>query len=394
MLDYDLLMKPLAGTSPCGPDLRGEPDFRDIEDAPGDFANQKTPELRQTVAACHAFLERTKDQMPAIVALQAAVRIGDFGLANAALTLIRGFTDAYWDDFHPGPASEMAVGRINELTALARPAAMTLPLQRASLAALPPPSMLSFTAAMVAQACQPTPEWSSSDEAVIKTQVESGQISAALARSVRPNREGGRSLRMLMRSLSADVRAMDAEANVGGDDSGMDAETTQKIAIQLRTQVETSRDALSVMSDTIYAINELYESKTGDSASLGPVLTLIKNIVGDATRFLTMFPASEGGDKLAEEDVTEAAGESAVVTGGARIVAQGFTAGVPQSRADVTAAIDAICKYYADREPTSPVPLILKRVRGWVSKDFMQLISEIAPQGLDEVTKLLASPSE
>ena len=394
MFDYDLLMQPLPGASPCGPDLRGEPDFRDIEDAPGDFANQKTPELRQTVAACHAFLERTKDQMPAIVGLQAAVRLGDFALANNALALIKGFTDVYWEDFHPGPASEMAVGRINELTALARPAAMTLPLQRASLAALPPPSMLSFTAAMVAQACQPTPEWSSSDETVIKTQVESGQLSAALARSVRPNREGGRSLRMLMRSLSADAQAADTEANVGGDDSGMDAETTRKIALQLRAQVETSRDALSEMSDTIYAINELYETKTGDSASLGPVLSLIKNIVGDSTRFLAMFPASESSNAAAVEDAADAGAGGAAAIGGARVVAQGFTAGTPQSRDDVTAAIDAICKYYADKEPTSPVPLILKRVRGWVKKDFMQLITEIAPQGLDEVTKLLASQVE
>jgi type VI secretion system protein ImpA len=394
MFDYDLLMQPLAGATPCGPDLRGEPDFRDIEDAPGDFANQKTPELRQVLAACHAFLERTKDQMPAIVAIQAAVRIGDFGLANAALALIKGFTEEYWEDFHPGPASEMAVGRINELTALARPAAMTLPLQRAPMAALPPPSMLSFTAAMVAQACQPTPEWSSSDESVIMAQVESGQLSAALARSVRPNREGGRSLRMLMRSLSEAVRAADTEAKVGGDDSGMDAETTRKVALQLRGQVETSRDALSVMSDTIYAINELYESKTGDSASLGPVLTLIKNIVGDATRFLAMFPAEEGGAAAVEDGADGQGAEGAAVAGGPRAVVQGFTAGVPQSRDDVTAAIDAICKYYADREPTSPVPLILKRVRGWVKKDFMQLISEIAPQGLDEVTKLLASQAE
>ncbi len=392
MLDYGALIEPFDGASPCGPDLRSDPEFRDIEDAPGDFANQKPPELIQVVGRCDAFLQRTKDQAPAIVALQAAVRIGDLALANAALRLIKGYAELFWDDFHPGPADEMAIARVNELSALARPAAMTLPLQRAAIAKMPAPSQQGFTAAMLAQACTPTAEWSSDDEAALASQVESGQTSATQARTVRPNREGARTLRMIMRVLSADARAADAEAGVGGDDTGMDGETLRRIAIGLREQVAAAAAQLQAMSDLFYDINAIYDSRAGDSASLGPVLGLIKTIVEDSGRFLAMFPAE---DAQASAATAEGSADSAATSGpGAPAPPKGFVITTPQSRADVLVALDTITRFFVEHEPTSPVPLILRRAKTWVEMDFLQLLNEIAPQGLDEAQKLLASPTD
>ncbi|MEG3158918.1 type VI secretion system ImpA family N-terminal domain-containing protein [Sphingomonas sp. LB2R24] len=235
MLDYETLIQPFDGDNPCGPDLRGDPEFRDIEDAPGDFANQKPQELIQLIQRCDVFLQRTKDQAPALVALQAAVRVGDFALANAALALVKGYAALFWEAFHPGPADEMVVARINELSALARPAALTLPLQRAAIAKMPSPAQQGFTPAMIAQSCGPTAEWSPEDEAALAAQVESGKISATQARTVRPNRDGGRTLRMILRALSADARAADAEAGVGGDDTGIAPEALQRLALIART---------------------------------------------------------------------------------------------------------------------------------------------------------------
>ncbi len=391
MLDYDSLIQPFDEAAPCGPDLRADPEFRDIEDAPGDFANQKPPELMQVIGRCDAFLQRTKDQAPAIVALQAAVRVGDFALANAALQLIKGYAELFWEDFHPGPAEDMAIARVNELSALARPAAMTLPLQRAPIAKMPAPSQQGFTAAMIAQALTPTPEWSTEDEAALAAQVENGQVSATQARTVRPNREGARTLRMIMRVLSADARAADSEADVGGEDTGMDTESLRRLALGLREQVETARGQLQVMSDLFYDINGIYDSRAGDSASLGPVLSLIKTIVDDSARFLAMFPAEEavaGSDA----DADEAAGGTDGGGGAAR--AKGFVVTTPQSRADVITAMNAIVRFFEENEPTSPVPLMMKRVRAWVEMDFLQLLNEIAPGAIDDAQKLLSSSEE
>ena len=395
MLDVDALLQPFADDAPCGPDLRDDPEFRDIEDAPGDFANQKPPELMAVVARCDALLARTKDQAPALVAVQAAVRVGDFALANAGLALVKGYAERYWEDFHPGPAEDMAIARINELSALARPAAMTLPLQRAALARMPAPSAQGFTAAMVSQACQPTAEWSSEDEAALAAQVENGQVSATHARAVRPNREGARTLRTIMRVLSADARAADSAADVGGDDTGLDSRALRTLALGLREQVAAARAQFQAMSDTLYDLNAVYDGRVGDSASLGPVFEWLRTAGADCDRFLATFPAEEGAD-AAGEAVPD--GGAAVTTAGTAPmsggVPRGFVVTTPQSRADAVAAIDAVVRFFEENEPTSPVPLMLKRVRAWVRMDFLELLNEIAPSALDDAQRLLASPEE
>ncbi len=397
MLDYEGLIAPISDDAPCGPDLRGEPEFRDIEDAPGDFANLKAPELMAVVQRCDALLRQTKDQAPVLVAMQAAVRVGDLALVNAGWMLLKGYAEEYWEDFHPGPAEEMVVARINELTALARPAAMTLPLQRMSLARLPAPSTQGFTAAMVALACAPAPEWSSDDESALARQVEAGHVSATQARTVRPNREGARSLRMIMRVLSPEARAADAEADIGSEDTGMDTATLRGVALDLRGQVEAVAAEFRTMSDVLYDINAVYDTRAGDSASLGPVLGVLKAAIDDTARFLAVFPAEEPVEAGAEPDAGDGGegGDGAVAGGGGGSAKpRGFVITTPQSRADVVTALDAISRFFHEKEPTSPVPLMLKRVRAWVDMDFFQILNEIAPSALEDAQRLLASPED
>ena len=393
MLDVEQLLAPLDG-APCGPDLRGEPDFRDIEDAPGGFANKKAVELKATVDACAAFLQRSKDQMPAIVLLQAAIRMADQAASADALRLIKGFAELYWEEFHPGPAEDMLIGRINELSALARPAAMPLPLQRLALARAAQPSAMEFNAQMVAQACQPTPEWSDADEEAVKARVESGQLSAPAARSMRPTRDGGRALRIIVRPLSAVERAADDAAEVTIEDSREPAQARAQ-ALEVRGQIAAARAGLGTLSDLLYEIIDVYQSKGGDTPTFGPVLSQLKAMTDECDRFLLLFPEHEGGGAVAgTAPEAGGAGEPGGSGAGAAAAPAAFHASVPRNRDDVAAALDAIARYYEQAEPTSPVPLILKRVRGWVHKDFMQLIREIAPNGIDEVRRLLAIPEE
>lgn len=393
MLDLEGLLAPLSDDAPCGPDLRSEPEFRDIEDAPGDFANLKPPELLAVVARCDALLARTKDQAPALVALQAAARVGDLALATRALALVKGFAELYWDNFHPGPAEDMTIARINELSALSRPAALILPLQRLSLAKLPAPSGQGFTATMLGLACAPVKEWSSDDESSLASQVENGQMSATQARTVRPNREGARTIRMIVRVLSPDARAADAEAGAGGDDAGMDPAAATNLALALRGQVEEAAADLRTLSDLLYDINAIYDNRAGDSASLGPVLSTIRAAVEEAERFLTAFPAAIETSADAEE-VGVGEGAATATPGAPAAPPRGFVVTTPQSRADVLTALDAIGRFYAEREPTSPVPLMLKRVRAWVDMDFLQLLVDIAPDAVNQAQRLLASPEK
>jgi type VI secretion system protein ImpA len=61
------------------------------------------------------------------------------------------------------------------------------------------------------------------------------------------------------------------------------------------------------------------------------------------------------------------------------------------TRGDVIAALDRLCDYYARHEPSSPVPLLLKRARGMVHKSFVDLLTELAPDGLAQLTQVVGT---
>ena len=394
LIDVETLLAPVSDDQPCGPDLRSDPEFRDIEDAPGNFAGMKPPELLKIVRRCADMLAKTKDQMPAIVAVQAAIRAGDVATAQAGLAFIAQLADTQWDGFHPGPAEEMAIGRVNELSALARPPAMLLPLQRLAMAAMPAPATAEFTATMLEQALAPVKEWNSEDDERLAAQTQSGAISAAAARSAKPNQESARQLRLIMIALSEEARAADASADTLP--SGFDSGAAHPVALQLRAQVAARLEALQALSNQLYTINEVFERRMGDSPSFGPILSQLKSMIGTAEKFLEIFP-DPAAAPVAEEASADGGEAGAPAAGGAAAAAPApkrFSGDTPQTRADVLVAIDAIIKYYTTNEPTSPVPLMLRRVRDWVEMDFYRLLKEIAPNAADEAQRLLAIRNE
>ena len=59
------------------------------------------------------------------------------------------------------------------------------------------------------------------------------------------------------------------------------------------------------------------------------------------------------------------------------------------NRADVTRALDAVIDYYARAEPSSPVPVAIERIKGWIEMDFVAILQDIAPGSLSEATNVL-----
>jgi type VI secretion system protein ImpA len=41
-----------------------------------------------------------------------------------------------------------------------------------------------------------------------------------------------------------------------------------------------------------------------------------------------------------------------------------------------------LCDYYRSVEPSSPIPLLLRRAQRLVDKDFMQIISQLTPDAI------------
>ena len=59
---------------------------------------------------------------------------------------------------------------------------------------------------------------------------------------------------------------------------------------------------------------------------------------------------------------------------------QPVTGGIA-SRSDVIGLLDRICQWYRTNEPSSPVPILLERAKQMVSRDFIELLMELAPDG-------------
>ena len=56
-----------------------------------------------------------------------------------------------------------------------------------------------------------------------------------------------------------------------------------------------------------------------------------------------------------------------------------------RSREDVIKVLNKICDFYAKVEPSSPVPLVLKRAARLVEMDFMQIMKDMSPDGIAQV---------
>lgn len=64
------------------------------------------------------------------------------------------------------------------------------------------------------------------------------------------------------------------------------------------------------------------------------------------------------------------------------------------NRQDVIRMLDQICTYYAQNEPGSPVPLMLKRARKLVEKNFLDIVQDLAPKSAAEIKTLISGATD
>jgi type VI secretion system protein ImpA len=84
---------------------------------------------------------------------------------------------------------------------------------------------------------------------------------------------------------------------------------------------------------------------------------------------------------LGEPGAAAAEGEA----GGAPAEAGGRLSGEINSREDVIRALDKISDYYRRCEPSSPVPMLVRRARRMVNMDFVEVIRDMLPNAMPQV---------
>jgi type VI secretion system protein ImpA len=139
------------------------------------------------------------------------------------------------------------------------------------------------------------------------------------------------------------------------------------------------RTRCAAAAERFRALNLAVEAELGgDAPDLQPLAKLLNGIV-------TLLPADPEESDAAE--LADAPGDGA--PGSSRAgVARGLS-GTVQSREDAIRALDMICAYLSEAEPTNPAPLFLRRARQLLSHDFLQLLKVLAPDALPEVARMV-----
>jgi type VI secretion system protein ImpA len=79
-----------------------------------------------------------------------------------------------------------------------------------------------------------------------------------------------------------------------------------------------------------------------------------------------------------------AAGGEAAVDSGAGVGAGVSVGGVVTSRQEAIRALDAVADFFKRTEPSSPIPLFLARAKRLVSKNFLEVLEDIAPEAVPQ----------
>jgi type VI secretion system protein ImpA len=155
-----------------------------------------------------------------------------------------------------------------------------------------------------------------------------------------------------------DRRASEAQINAAF--AGMPDEDLRSLADAVANAVSAAKRIDATMND-----------KGGEDAA--PDLTALLTPLTRIAKVLQAQVASRaGGDGTG--DAAGGAGETG--TGG--VVAVGAIA----SRQDAVRALDAVAEYFRRNEPSSPVPLIVDRAKRLVSKSFLDVLEDLAPEAL------------
>lgn len=145
------------------------------------------------------------------------------------------------------------------------------------------------------------------------------------------------------------------------------------------TSAETLQDVVVRLDGIVAALSRVDEILTGhaaDAGITGPNFAATFDALAAIRRSVVPYVALPETDGVDPGDAQNA-GESRRPVD--RI----------DNRDDVIRALIAIGDYYERREPSSPIPIALRRVRSWVSLDFISILKDIAPNSINDVGSVL-----
>lgn len=131
-------------------------------------------------------------------------------------------------------------------------------------------------------------------------------------------------------------------------------------------------------------IDSVLTDKVGNSGpDLKPLLLLSRWLANAATQ-----AEAHEADAARVDDSSGPAAEDGVPSGRASVP------GALRHRDDVVRTLDRVCEWIEKNEPTNPAPLLIRRAQRLMGKSFMDIIRDLAPDGLSQIETLAGRPDE
>jgi type VI secretion system protein ImpA len=339
MIKVDNLLSPISSDDPSGADLSYDPAMQELDElvqgkAETQFSAAEEPNWKQVHQHCVSLFGRTKDLRVTISLMLAELQLeGHPGLASG-LRLLRSLLEQYWNTIHPKldpDAGNDPLERVNIISSIA------------------------------------IPEGTFGDHLQFLRRVRRAPLCFS-------QQLGSFSLSQIQAASAKPVAASD-------DDEAQTAKAPDAATIDAAFR-DSNPDFLSQVDQSIseaisdvHGINEFLDGTVGvtKSASFDPLISMLLEAQKQVSQYMHV-PAGE-----------PASGEQGPrVAGGGTRPMEGHLS-VIQARKDVLRSLDAICAYYENTEPSSPVLPLLRRAQQLVGKNFTEILQELAPDTVAQI---------
>ncbi len=334
MISVEDLLQPISPDEPCGPDLAYDPAFQQLETLlrgkpETQFSAAEDPDWKDLRAVSVEFHQKSKHLTASVILALSLLKTEGLAGLRDGLAAVRGLLERYWDTVHPrldpeddnDPTERMNI--LANLASQGEPYRLIPRLKETAIAQSPSLGRVKLNDILLAKQPGASPAEGQ------PTPLTEGQIQAIFRDA----------------NLEALTAVHDAVTQSLEHVKSLDLFLSEKVGARAANLDELSKSLLQVQS-------------------------AIAPIVG--------APAGEGEAEAGAEPTTPGA---AAVAGGR----SASPAGAIQSREDVVRALDRICDYYRQFEPSSPVPYILKRAQRLAKMNFMEIVSELTPDAITTV---------
>ncbi len=366
--DAEALLAEISPDAPCGEDISYDAAFLELERIAqgkaetqvGDYVQEREePDWKQVYRQSLELLERSRDLRLILYLTASSLRLNGLSSFRDGLALMRGVVDRYWDHLFP----------------LLDPEDDNDPLERINIISTLSPASTAM-----------------SDQDPMKFILQLMEIPLCTPEDARlPSA----SLRHIMMA-SGEITAPETGASTIPSMQIIDAAFEQTDIEELQATDQTLRECM----DHLGALDTRLMDLVGSTAA--PNFSRLEQLLQQMQSKTSMYMARRGyGPEMSSRKQAQATIENdsnptrsnsnasptdaenrTASTGGASGQA---LSGRVTSNQDVLKALDMIISHYEQNEPSSPVPLLIKRAKRLVGKSFVDIIRDLSPDAMSQV---------